>query len=267
MWVLYLANSKSARLDLERPTGERYSLNLTPKSDLVGYLHNKTWFRWDIKSSYSGLSSSIIAEIIDEDSKATFDSRTGLTWFLLGLFGPLFINSLYKWWEEPRLTIKAKPQPDYYPSKGNMAFYNFQVENKGRIMAYDCEVNVTFEKENKELFSYSAKWVGTPEPLGKLLPNGHQEKFPSLIPFSKIINLKPKTIRSFTLLIKDDNEEEFYGWNAESYFHGDKKKDWKLGLGSYIVRIEVIGGNVKEFLKVKIENKGRNSRDINIIKI
>ena len=268
LWNFRLYDSFYARLDLER-IGDGYSLDLIPKSDLIGYWFNRSWYRWDIKSSISGiLSCSIIANVVDENAKVFYETRIGLSWFSLGLLGPLFISSIYKFWEEPRLKIVEKTRPEYYHRTGKIGFYHLLVENLGKNMAYECEAHVTIKEEaGKKLFEFSAKWSATPEPLGAFLPDGKQEIITSLIPFSTKINLKSKMPQAFCILVKDNNEEECYGWNARSYLFGHKSTEWKLGLGIYVAEVEVFGGNVKKLEKFKIENNGKHSTNIRISKI
>jgi len=271
---LFFFKSKVTRLSIERPEMPYSILELTPQSDEIGYWLGKTWYVWDIKSRSSPhlISSSVVVEIEDEDAKFKYETRHSATWFLFGLGIPLALSSFYKIWQEPRLTIevvpKSKNEPALHPITG-MAFYHLVVKNNGKSTAYDCELYITLREEGgKTLFELKGKWDRGPEPLGPIQKRGLSQVWPSLIPLTELVNIRPGVPETFCLLVKGKNEKEGYAFNAHSYFYSNfKNPAWQLGLGKFIAEIDVRGGNVKVFSRFLIENKGTGVQDVTISKL
>jgi len=171
---------------------------------------------------------------------------------------------------EPKLTIelvpKGKDEPALHPRTG-LAFYHLVVKNSGKSTAYDCDLYISFkEKDGRKLFALKGKWDRGPEPLGPILERGLSQLWPSLIPLTELVNVRPGIPETFCLVIKD-NEEQCYAFNAYSYFYNYKNPEWQLGRGEFVAEIDLKSGNAKAFSKFLIKNKGTRVQDITILKI
>jgi len=188
----------------------------------------------------------------------------------LGAFIFTIPFALLRWWlSKPKVSIsipeRGANEPAIHPKNG-IAFYHLLVENKGKNTATDAELKISFKDENETgLFSLKGKWDSGPEPIGPIV-NNKPTPMPSLIPFAERINIRKKLPESFCLVIKD-NQSFCYAFNCDSYFHGFKKRNWRLPPGNFIVEVEVKGGNAEKKQRFLLRNTGNTIHDIEIQKL
>ena len=127
-----------------------------------------------------------------------------ISWLLSTLLGVLVVSTpvslvtvyLRDRRLKPKLSIAIPPksatEPAIHPRNG-IAFYHLHVENKGKTTAYDAELQISFKdaSNKRELFSLTGKWDRGPEPLGPLTNTYLSTVWPSLIPFSEQVNIRP----------------------------------------------------------------------------
>jgi len=186
---------------------------------------------------------------------------------------PISLISAYIWYKirEPRLKIEVVPKSNQEPAihpQLSIAFYHLKVKNEGKSTAYDCELYISIkDKGGKKLFDLKGKWDRGPEPLGPIQPGGWSQIWPSLIPLTELVNVRPGIPETFCLVVKENNQKECYAFNAQSYFHNYKNPKWQLQLGEFIAEIDLRGGNAKTFSKFIIENRDTGIQDITIKKL
>lgn len=203
-----------------------------------------------------------------------------VSWLLSSLLSGIIIlipisyvsSKLWNWLQKPKLTIDVVPredgkEPAIHP-RTNIAFYHLRVMNKVKSTAYDSETYITFKNSDGEVcLQLEGKWDRGPEPLGPVQRGGRTNIWPSLIPFSGIVNIRPDIPETFCIVIKD-NEDLCHAFNANSYFHPMLKLPrYRLPVGEYTVEVDVRSGNAKISSKFLLENTGNTTDGISIQKL
>jgi hypothetical protein len=192
------------------------------------------------------------------------------SYFLSALIGIVCFSIPSKyimdWLARPKLSLKILQkgyhEPTIHPANG-IAFYHLSAENNGKNTATDAEIKLTFRDRNLvELFHLKGKWDSGPEPIGPMV-NGQFTPMPSLMPFAERINIRRKMPETFCVAIKD-NQAECYAFNCESYFFGFKKPNWQLPIGTYLIDVQIIGGNADFKRTFLLKNTGNTVQDLEI---
>lgn len=158
-----------------------------------------------------------------------------------------------------------KPQP----VTKKLAFYHLDVQNNGRSVASDCQAELIFHNATKtELFKIDhAKWDSKPEPVVVVMINHTPVRVfePNLIHASEFVNINPASHQSFALLLKYDDEEQCYPFNAWNYRCSDLRSKNRLDNGIYYVTVNLtfVGGKSKT-VNFKIKNQGEKADSIKI---
>jgi len=220
-------------------------------------------------------------------SYETIIATTSVMNFVINILFTIIISLIsattWNYLNKPKLDMQIIPFSDEEPAiqivgEGKRAFYHLKVINRGRTSVYDCEIHLKFLNLDKiELFKIKGKWDRSPEPLiplsfqmGTHSPKIIIQEYPnsSLIPFSEILNIRPNIPDNFCLIMKYNDEKECYGFSAWNYLkgynNGLRVNDWKIGIGKFIVEIEVRGANAHKSAKFFVENNGTNILDVKI---
>jgi len=195
---------------------------------------------------------------------------------IIGVAVNLIALKVWEWYKRPILIVEPVSgfAKQTLPNGKVRAFYHLNVRNKGRTVAKNVRAMLTFFKNGKWVCGFPAKWDFRPEPL-KLELKGNtvlQIPQPSLMPQAELIDISPTPKRdrkgqSFCKIMKYDNENECYGFNAFSYLYsGLKNQAWRLGKGKYKVKVELYGDNVSKVDWFIVENCGKNLNDVKISK-
>ena len=145
-------------------------------------------------------------------------------------------------------------------------FFRVEVENKKfpkilswipRQTAENCRAKVEFYKkdETSPIFAFAGRWASTPE-----IPHIPQDAIVKLLhPDPVTLPVGEKEI--LDIIAKEENDNEAYGWNNESYFHNWRNIEYKLDEGEYIVKVTINTQNGISFnrrfklaIREKIEN-------------
>ncbi len=133
-----------------------------------------------------------------------------------------------------------------------------------RNAAQQCRARITFHRiDGTNIFgrALTARWDSSPEPVPiqglieggqkiQILDPGRFEAVPQMdiVPGQEPI--------SFAVTARFDDEPECYGWSNESYFSNPpwRHPDWRLGAGSYLVEVTVLGGGEKVSKVYRLHN-------------
>lgn len=211
--------------------------------------------------------------------------------FLIGIMFSIIISllSTFTWNNlmRPKIEIETIPKKDNIEptvqkiNNSKRAFYHLNVINKGKTILYESEIHIKFKDEKGiDIFNIKGKWDKGPQPLiplaiqlDNIKSNIVVQHYPydSFIPFSEVLNIRPKIPESFCIIMKYSGENECYAFSAWSYIKGYAKglkvDNWKLNKGKYIAEVEIKGGNLSKTEKFLINNSGNKILDIDIRKL
>jgi hypothetical protein len=117
---------------------------------------------------------------------------------------------------------------------------------KNRESALQCKADLTFYTSNGQaLFTMQGRWANTPE-VSFISPFNRQEK----IIYPDTISIGYHSSEPLDCIVKFDNDEnEAFGWNNESYATDGKNPRCRLGIGTYEVHVRLTGQNFGQFTK------------------
>lgn len=197
--------------------------------------------------------------------------------FLLSAAAGLTGKFIWDRIKSPKLVAySTKPSMQPLPLGVQRSFYPITIKNESKQFitqeaATHSRVKMTFmDTSKKELFSLSAKWNWTPQPLKYQMFNFIIREIPdpSLIPISEFVDINPHDEESFCIVMKYVGEDECYAFNGSSYLYPRLKNPaWKLDKGNYLIKVDLHSSNCHETYYFKLINSGNKLSDISIKKI
>lgn len=197
---------------------------------------------------------------------------SNLFWAALGaIIGSIIALRLAKY-QNPSLEISAGEfanSDNRYPSNHifpgqRWKFFRVSVKNKpipkflswllDRETAQEISARITIEELGR---TYKGRWAGTLE-----LPYASQLDIARLANFPEPVTLIAGEIEHLDIFTKNENDNEAYGWNNESYLHNWRNPNYLMTPGDYriIVQVTTVTGNQKrKILRAHIETSIDNT--------
>ena len=126
-----------------------------------------------------------------------------------------------------------------------------------RSAALQCQGQVAFHSDDNHklnLFGNAMRirWANSPEPMGITgqiidLHNPAQviSRIISMGAAIPTIDVYPGEEEILDIAVRFDGEDDFYGWNNESYFNNWRTPAWEMPKGKYLVKVEISSSGSK----------------------
>jgi hypothetical protein len=170
-----------------------------------------------------------------------------------------------EWLRKPRLVLSIEPKPlDVINNGVQFRHLRLVLKNKPlvfgfrwmqRSAALQCNGTITFHNQDgQDVFgkAMAVRWASTPPPInasGQIVdlqqPAQLKYRIVSVTGMESIVDVYPGEEEILDVAVRINGEAECYGWNNESYFHGYRTPDWKLGRGVYLVRVIIATSGTK----------------------
>lgn len=176
---------------------------------------------------------------------------------IVGIISTL-VYAIFSWWyKRPRLRFEVFG----HAGEGQPTFYKIKVWNDGRETAMNCRLSLIYKDYKNEVLEpriafelENAKWDKNPNPIA----NGQPER--SLLHLSGEVDIKAHTGEVFCILIRYDNEDNCYSFNADNYILGHEEgtelrvANRALDIGEYLVSAVIRGDNAEGVATFLIRN-------------
>jgi hypothetical protein len=180
--------------------------------------------------------------------------------FVLGAASSLCIVVLVEWLRKPQLCLAIAPHRDQtYPAgypAGKVRFLEVSLRNEplpswlrwmSRSSASSCRATIEFLKEDStNIFTrtMAARWSASPQPVPLQFRLGDavaQILDVNRLNVASVIDVPPGESESMGVVGRFDDDMDCFGWSNESYFSNPpwRNPDWKLSIGSYLIRVTV----------------------------
>lgn len=185
-----------------------------------------------------------------------------------GIFSSIAFVWMYNFFKKPSLKFELpsnEPVPSTYVE--TLRLYHIKVKNIGRSSATNCKLIIYYKQyDGADIFVVNpGKWDENPEPV-MFDPNTRQHFFQNhmLTQIGKI-DIMEGGEPTFCFLIKYQDSEECFGFSADNYkVNNFMLPERRLTYGEYLIKVKVIGNNVKAEKTFLLQNFGPNFQDIKI---
>jgi hypothetical protein len=154
-----------------------------------------------------------------------------------------------------RVKLRNKPLPPYF-------------QWMLRSAALQCRGEITFHNlDGQNIFGTKAmivRWANNPAPVGvsgQIIdlqePANVLSRIVGFAGIQSTMDVYPgdQDAETLDVAVRFAGEQECYGWNNESYFHGWRTPDWRLPRGTYLVKVVISSSGDKCTGKFRMLNE------------
>lgn len=130
-----------------------------------------------------------------------------------------------------------------------------------RQTAENCRATVYIKGINNSTdFSYKGRWASTPE-----LPHlSNGDALLKLLYYPDPVTIEEGEREILDIFTKNEDDNEAYGWNNESYYHQWRNEDYKLNQGLYKLKVVINTQNGVSSSKEFVINIGSSIEETSI---
>jgi hypothetical protein len=130
-----------------------------------------------------------------------------------------------------------------------------------RDPALQCRARITFhflEDENVQFDrTMAGRWTNTPEPTPLFINNPRDGREFAIMPqLVEAVTVYPGENELLDIAVRLNGEVDCYGWDNESYLTGWRNRNWRLGAGRHLVKVEITSSGPRCTGWFRLENAG-----------
>ena len=200
--------------------------------------------------------------------------------FLLGIMASAFAAITFEYAVRPQLKTvnddsgRAQGQmPDNPPHE----FYHLKVRNLpakwpllGRRPAWSCKANLeVFDSDGRPLLASPilARWTSQPEPIFPISNSGQVVHIPDVAKMiaARKVDIHNHEDQPLSVVVKFEGSPDCHLFSNESYlFPRGQNPEWRLGIGTYRLRVTVYYERGRSQDDFELANSGPSCDDIRI---